>query len=568
MTKISRYLTGTACAALLYAGMAHAERGADGQLNVLIWQAPSTMNPYMSAGSKDMLAASFVLEPLIRFNGAGNMVPFLVKEIPTLENGGISEDLTTITYKLTEGIKWSDGSAMTAEDAVFTWQYCTAEGGGCAQTDYYAGVKNVEAPDAQTIKITFDQPTPYPYTPFVGYRSPILQKAQFADCLGTKAIECTEANFAPVGTGPFVVSEFRANDMIALKANDHYRDAAKPAFSNVVIKGGGDPASAARAVLDTGEFDYAWNLQIEPEILTQLEKGGKGKVVSAFGAAVERIELNQYAVDPSLGDARSTKEAGPHPFNTDPAVARALSLAIDRNIIVEAGYGQSGRPTCNNVAAPEVYASAGNDWCLTQDIKEANRLLDEAGWARGSDGIRAKDGVRLSVLFQTSTNSVRQGSQALIKNWWSEIGVETELRNIAAAVFFGGDTSSPDTLQKFYADAEEFNKPFSGTDPSGYLGGWTCASIPRPDTNWLGENMARYCNPEYDALVETLKGTTDLSERAALVKQLNDMVVGDGAILPLVHRGNVAAVSNSLAGVEVTAWDSEFWNIADWTRAR
>lgn len=563
---IKTLLTGTALAAGLLGTAVHAERGEDGQVNILLWQAPSILNPYLSAGTKDMLAAALTLEPLVRFDSGGNMVPILVIGIPTVENGGVSEDLTSITYTLIDGLKWSDGTDVTAEDAVFTWAYCTAEDGGCSQTDYYAGVENVEAVDAKTIRITFDKPTPYPYTPFVGYRSPILQKAQFENCLGARAIECTDENFGPIGTGPFVVTDFRANDMIMYKANDYYRDPAKPAFATALIKGGGDPASAARAVLDTGEFDYAWNLQVEPEILTQLEKGGKGKVVSAFGAAMERIELNQYNPDPALGDIRSTAEAGPHPFNTDPAVAKALSLAIDRNIVVEAGYGQAGRPTCNNVAAPDIYASTTNDWCLTQDIDEANRLLDEAGWVRGSDGIREKDGVRLSILFQTSTNSVRQGTQALIKHWWDQIGVETELRNIAAAVYFGGDTSSPDTIQKFYADAEEFNKPFSGTDPSGYLGGWTCDSIPRPETNWLGENMARYCNPEYDALVEKLLGTTELEARAEIVKQLNDMLVSSGAILPLVHRGAVAGVSNTLEGVDVTAWDAELWNIADWTR--
>lgn len=568
MKAYAGFLASAAVAALLTAGVAQAEQGSDGQLKILIWQAPSSLNPYLAGGTKDMMAASLVLEPLIRFNSKGTMVPILVDEVPTLENGGISEDLTSITYHLKDGVKWSDGSDLTADDVVFSWQYCTDENGGCAQTDYFGGVQNVEAVDPHTVKITFEAPTPYPYTPFVGFRSPIIQKAQFADCMGAKAVQCTEQNFNPIGTGPFVVTDFRANDMIAFKANKNYRDPSKPAFSDVLIKGGGDPASAARAVLDTGEFDYAWNLQVEPEILTQLEKGGKGKVVAAFGAAVERIELNQYNPDPSLGDIRSTKAAGPHPFNTDPAVARALSLAIDRNIVVEAGYGQAGRPTCNNVAAPEIYASTNNDWCLTQNLDEANRLLDEAGWLPGKDGTREKNGVRLSVLFQTSTNSVRQGTQALIKNWWSQIGVETELRNIASNVYFGSDASSPDTLQKFYADAEEFNKPFSGTDPSGYTGGWTCASIPRPETNWLGENMARYCNPEYDAKVETLKTATSLEERARIIRELNDMVVGDGAILPLVHRGTVAGVSNTLQGVDVTAWDAEIWNIADWSRKR
>lgn len=561
-------LAGSVAAVAMMSGAAQAERGADGELRVLLWQAPSTMNLYLSGGTKDLLAGSFVLEPLARYDEDGGMVPFLVDEIPTIENGGVAEDLKSITWKLKDGLKWSDGSDVTAEDVVFTWKYCVDPEGGCAQTDYFEGIESVEAVDAQNVRVNFTTPTPYPYRAFVGHHAPVLQAAQFAGCLGAAAAGCTAQNFGPIGTGPFRVVEFRANDVITLEANPFYRDPAKPAFASLTVKGGGDPASAARAVLETGEFDYAWNLQIEPEILDGLARAGKGEVISAFGAAVERIEMNQYNPDPALGDKRSTIDAGPHPFNTDPAVARALSLAIDRNIIVAAGYGPAGRPTCNNLAAPEIYASTANDWCLTQDLDEANRLLDEAGWVPGPDGVRVRDGVRLSILFQTSTNSVRQGTQALIKNWWKAIGVETELRNISGSVFFGGDPASPDTLQKFYADAEEFNKPFSGNDPSNYLAGWTCSSIPRPDTNWLGENMARYCNPEYDALVEKLSQTTAPEDRAAIGKALNDLIVGDGAILPLVHRGSVAARSNSLAGVRMNAWDSDFWNIADWSRAR
>ena len=138
------------------------------------------------------------------------------------------------------------------------------------------------------------------------------------------------------------------------------------------------------------------------------------------------------------------------------AVRRALSLAIDRQILVEAGYGAAGQATCNVLPAPAVYASTANDECLTQDVDEANGILDEAGWMRGGDGVRAKDGVRISILYQTSTNSVRQGTQALIKQMWEQIGVETELRNIDAAVFFGGDPASPDTYMKFYADIEMY----------------------------------------------------------------------------------------------------------------
>jgi len=556
-----------AAASALCATAAFAERGSDGQLNILYWQAVSIMTPYLSNGTKDVEAASLVLEPLARFDEKGDMVPYLAQEIPTLENGGVSEDLTTITWKLKEGLLWSDGTPVTAEDAVFSWQYCTHPEGGCAQSPNYGDVTNVEAVDPLTIKVTFGGPRPYPYGPFVGAQSPVIQKAQFANCLGANAPTCTEANTKPIGTGPFKVVDFKANDVVVLDVNPNYRDPVKPAFANVILKGGGDPASAARSVLETGEFDYAWNPQVEPEILAQMLAAGKGELVSAFGTLVERILVNQTDPDPALGDERSTTKH-PHPFLTDPNVSKALSLAIDREILVETGYGEAGRVTCNLVPAPEINASKNNDWCKKQDMAQAAKLLDDAGWTMGSDGVRAKDGKRLSVLYQTSTNSVRQAAQALVKQWWNELGVEVELRNIDAAVFFGADPGSPDTLQKFYADIEMFANNFDGTDPEKYLGDWICAEIPRPETQWQGGNHPRMCSEEYDELHAQLGRVAGAEKRAEIAIKLNDMIVNSGSFIPLAHRGRVSAKSNALGGVIMNPWDSELWNAADWHRVQ
>ncbi|MDP6487698.1 MAG: ABC transporter substrate-binding protein, partial [SAR324 cluster bacterium] len=108
--------------ALSLASAVEAKRGSDGQLNLLYWQAPSTMNPYLSGGTKELEASSVVIEPFARYDEKGNLLPWLVEEIPTVGNGGIAEDLTSITWKIKKGIKWSDGSALTADDAVFTYE--------------------------------------------------------------------------------------------------------------------------------------------------------------------------------------------------------------------------------------------------------------------------------------------------------------------------------------------------------------------------------------------------------------------------------------------------------------
>ncbi len=555
-----------ATAALALASMAQAERGSDGQVNIIYWQAPSIMNPYLSGGTKELEAASMVIEPLARYNQDGAMVPWLADSVPTVENGGVSSDLKSITWKLKAGLKWSDGTPVTSEDVKFSWEYCTADGGGCAQIEKYLDVTEVDTPDELTVVVHFSKARPFPYGPFVGAQAPIIQKAQFKDCMGAKAPECTEANFNPIGTGPFRVTDFRPNDVITLEANPHYRDPNKPAFAKVLFKGGGDANAAGRSVLETGEFDYAWNLQLAPDVLANMEAAGKGKVISAFGTSVERIMVNFTDVSASLGDERGTI-AHPHPSLTDMAVRKALSMAMDRVLLTDIGYGPAGKPTCNVLPAPAIYASTANDGCLTQDIAGANKLLDDAGWARGGDGVRAKDGVRLSFLFQTSTNAVRQDYQALIKQWWSEIGVEVELRNIDASVFFGSDPGSPDTFQKFFADLEMYTNNFDGTDPESYMSNWTCDQRPRPETQWQGNNMPRYCSDAYDALSAKMATVGGLEERAAIAKELNDMLMQNYVILPLTHRGRVAARSNKLGGVVMNPWDSEIWNLADWYRA-
>jgi len=537
------------------------------EVNILYWQAPSILTPYLSTGTKDIHASSVVLEPLAHIGPDGQLVPALAADIPTLENGGIAEDLMSVTWTLKEGVLWSDGTPFTAADVVFTWQYCTDEEAGCTYNDRFDGVSNVEAVDDTTVLITFDVPKPYPYSPFTTSEVPIIQAAQFADCVGAEMASCSEQNFNPIGTGAFMVEEFRPNDVVTYVANPNFREEGKPFFDRVVLKGGGDAESAARAVLETGEGDYAWNLQISPEVLGAMEAAGNGQVVVAYSQSIERILVNFSNPDPACGEGRSVlAECGPHPFLTNFTIRQAMSMAIDRNIIGEQLYGAGGQATCNLISGPDYNASPNNT--CDQDIEGAIALLDEAGIVDSDgDGIREYEGTPLVVTYQTSTNAVRQSTQALIKQWWAEIGIETELRNIDASVFFGGDPGSPDTFQKFYADVEMFTSGASSPDMEAFLSSYLCGADPSPENGWTGANTMRWCDEEYDALFEEYQQTAAFDDRAAAVIALNDMLVQDYAQLPLVFRaGAQSAYSNTLEGVEINGWDSELWNLKDWTR--
>lgn len=562
----AKFLTAAALALLPFA--AHAERGSDGDLKILYWQAASTLNPYLSGIGKEVDAAALIVEPLARFDLQGTLVPLLAAEIPTKENGGIAADTTMITWKLRPGVKWADGSAFTAKDVVFTWKYCTAPGAGCAASNAFDGIKDILAKDDLTVEIRFAQPTPYPYVPFVSSTTPVLQEAQFKDCMGAKIASCTAQNFAPIGTGPYKVKDFKPNDVVVYAMNPAYREADKPHFSGVTIKGGGDPMSAARAVFETGETDYAWNLMLAPDVMAKLASTGKARPVTAFGSMVEYLFLNLTDPSSDLGDKRSTVAGGPNKILSDIRVRKALSLAIDRAEIAEVLYGDQGKSTCNVVPAPAQYVSTANDGCLKPNVAAAKALLDEAGWKLGADGFREKDGQKLRLSFLTSTSGVRQDTQAMLKEYWKALGVAVDLRNVSASVFFGGDAGNPDTRQKFYADIEMYTDNSKGLDQESYLNKWTCAAIPSPATQWQGSNMPRYCAQDYDALSQTLRKTDGIAARADLARKMNDMLVQSYAVIPLVHRGNISGAAKSLAGVSMNPWDSELWDVGNWSRGK
>ena len=374
-----------------------AERGGDGDLRVLYWQAPTVLNPYISTGAKDVDPASMVIEPLALVADDGSLIPVLAAEIPSLENGGIAQDYMSVTWKLKPGLVWSDGTPVTAEDVKFTAAYCMHPEFGCSVLSEFAGIASVEALDAQTVRLNFDAPRYAPLQAFVGGRTPILQQAQFAACLGPAGVSCTAQNFGPIGTGPYRVTDFKSGDVAQFEINPNYRDPAKPAFDRVIVKGGGDAMAAARAVLESAEYDFAWNLQLPPESVAAMEAKGKGRVVASFGSMVERIDLNQSDASPNLPEGLRSTLANPHPFLTDPAVRRALSMAIDRQIIAELAYGPAGRATCTILPVPAAVAVNGR--FLTQPLTGVQRFAREV---TGALDRMAAEGLRFTDFYSAS----------------------------------------------------------------------------------------------------------------------------------------------------------------------
>ena len=532
------------------------------RLRLLYWQAPTILNPHLATGFKDFDAARIVYEPLASYDKNDQLIPFLAAEIPTVENGGIAKDGKSVTWKLKQNVKWADGEPLTAEDVVFTYQFITNPDVASASIEYYSTIEKVEAVDNYTVKITFKDVNPGWAVPFTGQNGMILPKHIFAEYNGANIREAP-ANQKPIGTGPYQVVEFKAGDIIIYEPNPNYWDTGKPYFKRVELKGGGDAVSAARAVLQTGDADYAYNLQVEGNILKQLEAAGKGKVVANFGPYVERIMLNFTNPNQATAEGERSSIQFPHPFFTDKKVRQAFNFAIDRDTISNQLYGPTGRPTAQILVAPQRYKSDKISYEF--NLEKAAALLDEAGWKdSNANGIRDKNGVEMQVVFQTSVNPVRQKTQEIVKQGLESIGVKVELKSIDASVFFSGDPANTDTLNHFYADLQMLNTGNDSPDPQAHMKWWTCEEITQKANNWQKSNYARYCNPEYDKLWQ--QATTELNpqKRAELFQKMDELLSTDVAILPIVDRANTQGVSNRLTGVEPSPWDANTWDIKNW----
>jgi peptide/nickel transport system substrate-binding protein len=553
---------------LTYSGVAHAQakpspyaptkRGGGGALKTLWWQGTTLLNPHFAVGTKDQDGSRIFYEPLASWDPDGQLYPVLAAEIPTVENGGLAKDGKSVTWKLKQGVTWHDGKPFTADDVVFNWEYAKDPGTAATTSGSYTGIK-VEKVDGHTVKVLFDKPTPFWADAFVGVRGMLIPKHLFGDYMGGKSRDAP-ANLKPVGTGPYRFVDFKPGDMVRGELNPNYHMPNRPHFDTIEMKGGGDAISAARAVLQTGEYDYAWNLQVEDEILQRLEKGGKGMTTMSPGGNIEHIQLN--TTDPWTevdGERASMKTK--HPTLSDPAVREAMGLLIDRKSVQDHIYGRTGIATGNFVNNPQQFVSKNTKWEFNVD--KANDILEKAGWKKGPDGIRAKDGKKLKFVYQTSINTPRQKNQAIVKQACQRAGIDVELKSVTASVFFSSDVANPDTYPHFYCDIQMYTTTMTQPDPETFLLQFVSWEVATKENKWQGRNITRWTNKEADDAFKASQSELDPVKRAAHFIKINDLAVGAYAVIPVVYRPRVQAVSAKLKS-RGSGWDSDFWNLQDW----
>ena len=455
-------------------------------------------------------------------------------------------------------MQWHDGKPFTADDVVFNWQYAADPATAATTIGSYKDVK-VEKVDDHTVRVLFDKPTPFWADAFVGVRGMIIPKHLFADYKGAKSRDAP-TNLKPVGTGPYKFVDFKPGDMVRGEINTELPHAEPAVFRHHRDEGrrrcrlGGARRAADRRI----------RLCLEPagrgRDPAAARKGRQGRTGISPGGNIEHIQLN--STDPWTevdGERASMKTK--HPLFSDKAVRQALSLLVDRKSVEDHIYGRTGTATGNFVNNPKQFVSTNTKWEF--NIDKANQILEEAGWQKGPDGIRAKDGKKLKFVYQTSINTPRQKTQAIVKQACQKAGIDVELKSVTASVFFSSDVANPDTYPHFYCDMQMYTTTMTQPDPETFLLQFVSWEVAAKENKWQGRNITRWANAEADAAYKAAQGELDPVKRAAHFIKINDLACGDNAVIPVVARPTVQAINSKLQA-RISGWDSNLWNIEEW----
>jgi peptide/nickel transport system substrate-binding protein len=508
-------------------------RGGGGKITLLYWQAPTILNPHLAQGTKDFHASLVCGEPLFEWDINTEPILYLAEEWPTVENELLDPNGEFVIWKLKQGVKWHDGEDFTAEDVAFTYEYISAEGTTATTLGTYAAISSVEVIDDYTVQVNFAEPNPAWYDPFAGGSGIILPEHILADSVGEAARD-HEFNLMPIYTGPWRVTTFNPGDTVLYEIFEDYWDPGLPFFDTVEVKGGGDAPSAARAVLVTGEADWAWNLQVEPEILQQMEsEGGEGVLVTTPGTSAERIMVN-YADPNTEVDGAFSEPTTQHPIWQHKQAREALNLSIQRDVIAEQLYG-ADPPTGDNLNVPPQFKI---NWPWEFNLDAAREKLAEIDFPAAFDNTR--------IVYSTSTNSVRQKNQEIVKQDLEQLGFQVELKNVDAGVFFSSDAGNPDTYGHFYIDIQMYTNGPGSPYPIAWAERFRSDDIAEKANDWSGTNITRWNNPAFDALHDQAKVEIDEARQIEIWTEMMTLVAEDIVEVPIVWRGGAAAVHNRI----------------------
>lgn len=490
---------------------------------------PVTLNPFLS----DMLAtaevSSLIFSGLVSTDSQGQWTPDLAAEIPTVQNGGVSPDGRTVTYKLRQGVKWHDGVEFTAADVKFTWQLLMNPAVKVISREGYDKIAAVDTPDNYTVVVRFRE---Y-YPPFLSLFSTILP-AHLLN--GVSDINNAPFNRAPVGTGPFKFQEWTTGESITLVANDSYWRG-RPNLDSIVCRFLPDP-NIVISQLKTGQVDMVGDIDF-----TMLDQ-------------VRSIDGIQPVISPSMIWEHLDFNLD-NPLFQDVRVRQAIALSIDRPGLIAA--------TLKGVASPAAGDQSPLSWAYNpalvvppRDVNSARALLQQAGWHQGPDGVFVKNGRPLSFsLITTAGNRTREIVAQNIQQQLREAGIDMTIQTVEPQVFFH------DVLPRRHFAMALFAW-VAGVDPLN-ITHWHSRYIPGPSNGYTGQNYPGWRNPEVDRLTEHGAQAVDLEQRKQAYFRIQDLIGQDYPVIPLYFRASVTAVRNTVVNYQPNPTPSgNLWNAWQW----
>lgn len=493
-----------------------------GELIIGSIQEPDSLNPWLTGLTVGLEVENLIYDSLTRVNPEGSHIPMLAAEVPSVENGGISEDLLTYTYTLRDDVSWHDGTPFTAADVVFTFEAISNPEVNALSRTGFDLIESVEATDDHTVVFQLNTAN-VAFLETWGYRG-ILPKHIFEG----SDLNTSEYNRAPsVGTGPYKFVEWVSGDRVVVERNENYYQ--EGGYINRIEYRIIPNSDTLLTAMETGEIDMRFVLSAEHVEITQ----GFDDFTVHGTPAHSYFHFTINTGDEILGDT---------------AVRQALTYGLNKQAITETILRDLYQPHGSPVAQPSwVYVDHNDRFAF--DPEAAKSLLDEAGWVEGDDGVRTKDGAPLELtLLNIAGDSERLQVVQIAQAQWAEIGVQLNIENVDAPTFVAAMTS-----QDF-----QFAYGFWGysVDPSGYNERYLSTS----PGQWLNYN-----NPTVDALLLDALQISDREERKAKYAEFQDIVVEDATNIFLYNRVLFDAVKTSVKGfVPNTSSSTNMWNAHEW----
>lgn len=507
-------------------------------------QEPGTLSPLLASATIDDVIGAFIVEGLIGTDVNGAYIPVLAEALPT-----ISDDGLVVTYKIKQGIKFSNGDPLTCADVQYTFDAILSDLSG-ASTSGYSDIDKIECPDDYTAVAYFAEP----YAPYLRLFSYIVPRAagEF------DKMDNWEYNRAPIGTGPWVVKTWSAGDFIELAPNPNYREEGKPYLDSVIIKIV-PSREVGMQLLGTGAITVLWDLT-EADFPALDKMDGVTWAGALYGSGEnELLVFNLGATD---GSAPADPAEAPHPILSDLRVRQAIQYAIDKELIVDAllfgnvKVGTTVLPT-GTFACPQPPSEF--------NVDKAKSLLDDAGWVVGADGIREKDGVRMSLkISTTSGNQLREQTEQVLVEMLKEVGIELVIDNVPSDVLFASWDS--DGMRKKGRFDILLYTTGAGIDPDSHLfSNYHSARIPSEDNGGAGNNFSRYINADVDAWIDEGAFNPNLDARREAYCNVAAQINKDLPRVYLYERLLIAGYRENLQNFQVSSgWsditiDSQNW---------